>query len=187
MIITINFKQISERVSVRDYVEYLGIDIDSSGKILCPFHNDKHASMKVDKRFHCFGCGEDGDVINFASKYFDISSSDAALKICYVFGIELYGNDKEPGNYKKLNNESSVNYRELKQLNLKYLINLEKELKSWIEDYKPKSENEHLHFLFVTAIHKIEYVSYLIDTLFKLKTDEKVKEFIKNYMKEGII
>ena len=23
---------------------------------LCPFHDDKHPSMKVDRRFHCFGC-----------------------------------------------------------------------------------------------------------------------------------
>ena len=26
----------------------------------CPFHDDKHPSMKVDRRFHCFGCQADG-------------------------------------------------------------------------------------------------------------------------------
>ena len=31
----------------------------------CPFHDDKNPSMKVDQRFHCFGCGADGDVIDF--------------------------------------------------------------------------------------------------------------------------
>ena len=31
------------------------------------FHNDKTPSMKLDKRFHCFGCGADGDVIDFVA------------------------------------------------------------------------------------------------------------------------
>ena len=39
----------------------------------CPFHDDKNPSMKVDQRFHCFGCGEDGDVIDFTAKLFDLS------------------------------------------------------------------------------------------------------------------
>ena len=29
--------------------------------------------MKVDFRFHCFGCGADGDVIDFAAKLFQLS------------------------------------------------------------------------------------------------------------------
>ena len=33
----------------------------------CPFHNDKTPSMKLDQRYHCFGCGADGDVIDFAA------------------------------------------------------------------------------------------------------------------------
>ena len=31
----------------------------------CPFHDDRHPSMKVDRRFHCFACQGDGDVIDF--------------------------------------------------------------------------------------------------------------------------
>ena len=26
----------------------------------CPFHHDKTPSMKLDRRYHCFGCGADG-------------------------------------------------------------------------------------------------------------------------------
>ena len=33
----------------------------------CPFHNDKTPSMKLDRRYHCFGCGADGDVIDFTA------------------------------------------------------------------------------------------------------------------------
>ena len=37
----------------------------------CPFHGDKHPSMKVDSRFHCFACQADGDVIDFAADFFN--------------------------------------------------------------------------------------------------------------------
>lgn len=36
------------------------------GMALCPFHAEKTPSMSVkDNRFHCFGCGKNGDVIQF--------------------------------------------------------------------------------------------------------------------------
>ena len=43
--------------------------------------------MKVDERFHCFGCQADGDVISFASRLFDLSPREAALKLAADFGI----------------------------------------------------------------------------------------------------
>ena len=47
----------------------------------CPFHDDKHPSMKVDRRFHCFGCQADGDVIDFTARLFGLSGKEAALKL----------------------------------------------------------------------------------------------------------
>ena len=47
----------------------------------CPFHDDKHPSMKVDRRFHCFGCQADGDVIDFTARLFGLNKKDAALKL----------------------------------------------------------------------------------------------------------
>ena len=47
----------------------------------CPFHDDKHPSMKVDRRFHCFGCQADGDVIDFTSRLFGLNKKEAALKL----------------------------------------------------------------------------------------------------------
>ena len=43
--------------------------------------------MKVDQRFHCFGCGEDGDVIDFTAKLFDLSPKEAAEKLAQDFGL----------------------------------------------------------------------------------------------------
>lgn len=40
------------------------------GFVHCPFHYEKTASMKIDKsnRFHCFGCGADGDTVDYVMK-----------------------------------------------------------------------------------------------------------------------
>lgn len=43
--------------------------------------------MKVDFRFHCFGCGADGDVIDFAAKLFQLSLRQAVKKLATDFGF----------------------------------------------------------------------------------------------------
>ena len=54
---------------------------------VCPFHNDKNPSMKVDRRFHCFGCQADGDVIDFASRFHGIGAKEAALLLAQDFSV----------------------------------------------------------------------------------------------------
>ena len=55
----------------------------------CPFHDDRHPSMKVDRRFHCFACQGDGDVIDFTSRLFGLGSKEAALKLAEDFSVSL--------------------------------------------------------------------------------------------------
>jgi DNA primase catalytic core len=56
---------------------------------LCPFHSEKTPSFSVNEGkqfFHCFGCGEDGDVIDFTAKFFNLSLPEAAEKLVEDFG-----------------------------------------------------------------------------------------------------
>ena len=43
--------------------------------------------MKVDRRFHCFGCQADGDVIDFVSRLENVSPKEAALMLAQDFSI----------------------------------------------------------------------------------------------------
>jgi DNA primase len=55
---------------VGDYVQLKRAGADSL-KGLCPFHNEKSPSFHVrpnHRQFHCFGCGEGGDVFAFVQK-----------------------------------------------------------------------------------------------------------------------
>ncbi len=66
----------------------------------CPFHNDKTPSMKLDRRYHCFGCGADGDVIDFTAALYGLGKKEAAVQLAQDFGIS-YEDWKPPGKVKK--------------------------------------------------------------------------------------
>jgi DNA primase len=87
-----------ERVrDASDIVEIVGryVNLERSGRSLrglCPFHKEKTPSFFVspDKQvFHCFGCGEGGDVFSFLMKYFGISFSEALRELADEAGIAL--------------------------------------------------------------------------------------------------
>ncbi len=58
----------------------------------CPFHNEKTPSFSVneDKGFyHCFGCGEHGDIISFTMKSQNINFVDAIKELADMAGIKM--------------------------------------------------------------------------------------------------
>ena len=50
------FEAVKGNVTARQAAEMYGVRVNRHGMAVCPFHNDKNPSMKVDKRFHCFAC-----------------------------------------------------------------------------------------------------------------------------------
>ena len=50
------FEAVKQNLTTRQAAEKHGIQVSRHGMAVCPFHNDKNPSMKVDKRFHCFAC-----------------------------------------------------------------------------------------------------------------------------------
>lgn len=50
------FEAVKQNLTTRQAAEMYGIRVTYHGMAVCPFHNDKNPSMKVDKRFHCFAC-----------------------------------------------------------------------------------------------------------------------------------
>ena len=51
------FEQIKFKVTARQVAESYGIKVSRNGMACCPFHNDKHPSMKIDQNYYCFACG----------------------------------------------------------------------------------------------------------------------------------
>ena len=80
-----------------DIVAIIGdyVDLKKSGnsyKGLCPFHNEKTPSFTVDDKkqlFHCFGCGEGGDVVSFIMHKEGLSYIDSMKFLASKAGIKL--------------------------------------------------------------------------------------------------
>ena len=148
----------------------------------CPFHDDKNPSMKVDQRFHCFGCGEDGDVIDFTAKLFNLSPKEAAEKLAQDFGL-IYDSQAPPRRrYVRQKNEAQK-FREDRQRCYRVLSDYYYLLKKWEADRPPRTPEEEPHPRFVEAIQKKTYVEYLLD-LFLYESEEEQKAWIAEHTAE---
>ncbi|MHC5796006.1 DNA primase [Lacisediminihabitans sp. FW035] len=80
---------------VGDYVTLKGAGVGSL-KGLCPFHDERSPSFHVRPqvgRYHCFGCGEDGDVFSFLQKMDHTSFTEAVERMAARVGYELHYED----------------------------------------------------------------------------------------------
>ncbi len=84
----ISFETVKDCITTREAAEMYGVPINRAGMTCCIFHEDHTPSMKIDKRFHCFGCGADGDVIDFTARLFDLTLNEAAEKLANDFHIQ---------------------------------------------------------------------------------------------------
>jgi hypothetical protein len=80
---------IKAAISVKQAAEHYGLKVNRNGMACCPFHNDRHPSLKLNEDyFFCFGCGAKGDVIDLVARLFNLSSYEAAQKLASDFGLD---------------------------------------------------------------------------------------------------
>ena len=91
------FEAVKQNLTTRQAAEMYGIKVNRNGMAVCPFHNDRNPSMKVDKRFHCFACQADGDAVDFVSRLFGLPGKEAAMKLADDFSIPYDARRAYPG------------------------------------------------------------------------------------------
>lgn len=105
MILQESREEIVARVKERaDIVQIIGetVDLKKSGARylgLCPFHGEKTPSFSVhsgQQFFHCFGCGESGDVFSFVMKYHNLDFPSALREIAARYSITLPEKPRSP-------------------------------------------------------------------------------------------
>ena len=180
------FEAVKPNISTRQAAEMYGIKVNRNGMAVCPFHNDKNPSMKVDKRFHCFACQADGDAVDFVSRLFGLPCKEAAMKLADDFGIGYDSRHKptvrphirEPTAEQLYQKEEARCYRVLTDY-----FHL---LRRWETQHAPKQPDDVWHPLFVEALQRKSHIEYLIDTLIDGTKEEKqalVAEQRKEVMK----
>lgn len=76
-------QEIKSRLSIEVVLRHYGLQADKNGMLKCPFHEDDKPSLKVYKNtntFNCFGCGANGDVIEFIQKKDECNKHEALKK-----------------------------------------------------------------------------------------------------------
>lgn len=179
------FGTVKTSINTREAAEHYGIEVNRYGKALCPFHNDRHPSMVVyDDHYHCFACGEHGDVIDLVANLYGLPVLDAANKLAFDFGISQ---DKPPTKemQEQLNRKSEAQQlRENEKLCFSALLAYMKLLQEWKTLYAPRSPEDEPDDRFVQASHNLDYVEYLVDLLIMGDSYERT-EIINMMLTDG--
>ena len=166
------FEVVKQSVTAREAAELYGIAVGRGGMACCPFHDDRHPSMKVDTRFHCFGCGADGDVIDFTARFYDLSPKEAAEKLAQDFGLSYDSKAPPRRSYVRQKSEAQVR-KEKREHGWRVLTGYYHLLRKWEADYSPKTPDEAPHPRFLEAIQRKDYMGYLLDTFLDSSTEEQ--------------
>ena len=88
-------EEIKARVDIADLIASYGISVKTagSGKVACcPFHHEKTPSFHINSArgfYHCFGCGESGDIIKFVQKMDALTFVEAVKKLAESCSVNI--------------------------------------------------------------------------------------------------
>ena len=180
------FTQIKMAVSVKEAVEYYGLEVNRGNMVCCPFHNDRTPSMKLNEDyFYCFGCGATGDVIDFVARLFNLSNYEAAQKLAYDFEIDP---DKPPAAValRKPKYPLAKAFQKEELHCQRVLCDYLHLLENWEVQYAPKSLDDTIDDRFVEACQMLDYIEDLTDILTFAELEARVKT-VDMLQKDGMI
>ena len=112
---------------IRRVVEACGVELkERSGRLTacCPFHNEKTPSFTVNEDghyFHCFGCHEHGNPIDFVMRHRGLGFVEAVKAVAEIVGYELSEEVLSPAEQKKAQ-EKEQTRRGLKAINKEAML-----------------------------------------------------------------
>lgn len=81
--------EIIANVQMKQVLSERNIQIRRNGMICCPFHGEKHPSMKIYKDgFRCFACGNSGNVIDFVMAYDNVPFKTAFISLGGTYKVQ---------------------------------------------------------------------------------------------------
>ena len=179
------FENIKATVTVRQAAEHYGLKVSRNNMVCCPFHNDRHPSLKLNEDyFYCFGCGATGDVVDFTARLLGLSAYESAQRLAADFGLDISRPSVVAQVKKYRPRVNQLKQDELFCMNvLSGYLHL---LEDWKERYAPEAPEDKPDERFVEACHKLEYVEYLNDLLLMSDQEERA-DTVKELLTDGTI
>ncbi len=186
------FSEVKEYLTARQVAEYYGLQAKRNGLACCPFHDDKHPSMKIDKNYYCFACGAGGDAVDYVSRMFGLSQYDAALKLVGDFQLPISARGKAG-----FNEQEKARIRKEKAKKER-IIHIKERFRKWcnqsidilrncllevekIENFlREKQPDIVISDDYAQILHAAPIMNYWLDILCMGETAEKQELFIKN-------
>ena len=164
------FQTIKNKITTREAVEIYGLKVGRNGMACCPFHPDRNPSLKVDERFHCFGCGADGDVIDYVAKLFHLTNIEAARKLACDFGVYILKNARRAiqtpaALQKQTNRRVSEKFERWRSWAINVMAMYVNSMEEWRERFAPAPGDTEWHSLFVESLSKLDQYNYYLDVL----------------------
>ncbi|MCD8230680.1 MAG: CHC2 zinc finger domain-containing protein [Clostridiales bacterium] len=169
------FQTVKAAVSVREAAEHYGLKANRSHMACCPFHDDRHPSMKLNEDyFYCFGCGATGDVVELTARLFGLTAYEAAQKLMEDFGL---GPDKPPdaAALRKPGHPIAKAFREDEVYCQRVICDYLHVLEDWKVRYAPPSPEAEWDDRFVEACQMLDRMEYLADILTFSNLEDRVK------------
>lgn len=170
-------EEIKSRISMHDAIAmYAPRPAPRHNRIPCPIHQGDSFNLSFSEHlYHCFVCGDGGDVIRFVQHIFNIDFKQAIEKLNSDFHIgiplERRMTLREQYDAQKRYSEIMVERERKEAENREYEALCNSLWDEWCRldfnrmKYAPNDAEAPLHPLFVEALQKIDYQSYLIDSL----------------------
>ena len=180
------YETIKAAISVKQAAEHYGLKVSHNGMACCPFHNDRHPSLKLNEDyFFCFGCGAKGDVIDLVARLFDLSKYEAAQKLAYDFGIDP---DKPPAAaaMRKPKYPLAKAFQKEELHCQRVLCDYLHLLENWKVQYAPKTPEDTIDDRFVETCQMLDYIEDLADILTFAELEVRVKT-VDMLQKDGMI
>ena len=181
------FEVVKANINTQEVAQTYGIDVNHHGMALCPFHNDRHPSLYVsDDHYHCFACGEHGDVIDLTAKLIDLRLYDAARKLASDFHLAPDKPLPEAIRREKEHKTRAQRLRENERLCFSVLNEYRRLLLDWKKRYAPQTPEDVLDERFVEACHRLPWAEYQLDILLQGDSYER-GETVSNLTANGYI
>ncbi|MEG0830261.1 MAG: CHC2 zinc finger domain-containing protein [Anaerovoracaceae bacterium] len=124
------FTEVKECVTAREVAEFYGLKVGRNGLACCPFHDDKHQSMKIDKYYYCFACGAKGDVINYVGERYGLTVYESVRKIADDFHIILESDNEQD----KLARAKAREKAQSMETERKRIVHIQMQFQKWCDN-----------------------------------------------------